>query len=378
MAETKKEAAAAKAVALKPGAKFQTTFYANARAGSAFRWRATHADGRRAPKVILCNDERVEPGQPCEVRVTAHKKPGSAARGAIEVELVRVLSFVLEEGIWLPPVLKLKLEALLDAGMNILLDGPQGSGKTVLARAVARALGMEYVFFNCSSVFEATDFLASVQIRATESGGAETVWVQTDILRAFEAARAAPRRRFLVFLDEFNRCREMARNGVMPALDSTRKMYNPITGKAEPIPDNVAWIAAINNGARFTGTTTVDPAQMDRFAPLKMGYPPEEEEVKILARRHPEVSRKAVRRVVRAANRVRGDRELGLDLSMRATDEACTLLGHPNFSDGADGDDDVLPDILKDTFCARVQGHWSDASTDAGLMWKVVSAALAG
>ncbi len=201
---------------LKPGTKFQTTFFANPRADSPFRWRATHADGRRAPKVILCGDERVEPGQPCEVRVIALKKPGAAARGALVVELVRVLPFVLDDDIWLPPVLKLKLEALLDAGLNILLDGPQGSGKTVLSRAVAKALGMEYVFFNCSSVFEATDFLATLQIRATESGGAETVWVPTDIQRALEDARANPRRRYLVFLDEFNRCREMARNGVMP------------------------------------------------------------------------------------------------------------------------------------------------------------------
>ena len=31
-------------------------------------------------------------------------------------------------------------------------------------------------------------------------------------------------------LPEFNRCRELARNGIMPALDATRKMYNPLTG----------------------------------------------------------------------------------------------------------------------------------------------------
>ncbi|HEV8323844.1 MAG TPA: MoxR family ATPase [Myxococcota bacterium] len=368
MAETK-------VPAMKPGTKFTTVFYVNTKADSRFRWRATHADGKRAAKVILCNDERIEAGVACEVRVAAVRKPAAAGRGHVEVAFVRAVTFVLEEGIWLPPVLKLKLEALLDTGMNILLDGPQGSGKTVLSRAVAKALGMEYVFFNCSSVFEATDFLASLQIRATESGGAETVWVPTDVARAFERARAQPRQRFLVFLDEFNRCREMARNGVMPALDSTRKMFNPITGKAEAIPDNVLWIAAINNGARFTGTTAVDPAQLDRFAPLKMDYPPEDEEVKLLVRRHPNVPQKTVRRLVRVAGRVRGDKELGLDLSMRATDEACTLLGHPNF---AEYDGDALPDILKDSFCARVQGHWSDPATDAGLMWKVVSAALAG
>lgn len=357
-----------KAADIKPGVRFQTVFSANAKEGSPFRWRATHLGDKRAPKVILCNDDAVEPGKVVEVRVQRISKPGSSDRGAIEVEFVRVIEFDLDDSMYVPPVLRLKLQALLETGTNILLDGPQGSGKTTLSREVARALDMEYVYFNCSSIFEATDFLATLQVRAAPTG-VETIWVPTDILRAFERAQAEPGRRFLVFLDELNRCREMARNGIMPALDSTRKMYNPVTGRIEPIPPNVLWIAAINNGAQFTGTTSVDPAQLDRFAPLKVSYLPADEEVRILSGRHPTVPKKVVRKVVKLANVVRTDPELALDMSMRATDEVCTLLGHPNFSDYAG---DPLPELLKDSFCGRVQGLWSDATTDSGLMWSVL------
>ncbi len=358
----------------KEGAKFQTVFYRNPKDDSAFRFRATHIAGQRAPKAVLCDDDRVVPGQLCEVRVRSVHKPRAKDRGFIETELVRAAVFQLDERLWVPEILRLKLEALLEMNMNILLDGPQGSGKTVLARAVADALGMEYVFFNCSAVFEATDFLATLQVRSSpEGGGVETVWLPTDIQLAFERAIEQPERRFLVFLDEFNRCREMARNGVMPALDSTRKMYNPSTGRVTPIPPNILWIAAINNGAQFTGTTTVDPAQLDRFAPLKTDYPPDKEEVRILSERHPHVPAKTVRRLVRAANAVRTSEELGLDMSMRATEEVCALLGHPNF---ATYDGDPLPPLLKDSFCGRVQGRWDDDSSDAGLMWGVVEAAL--
>jgi nitric oxide reductase NorQ protein len=177
----------------------------------------------------------------------------------------------------------------------------------------------------------------------------------------------------MIFLDEFNRCREMARNGIMPALDSTRKLYNPITGTVIDIPDNVLWVAAINNGAQFTGTTSVDPAQMDRFAPLKMEYPPEKEEIRILAERHPEVQRKNVQRIVKAANAVRSDESLRVDLSMRATEEVCLLLGHPNF---AEFSGDPLPELLKTSFCARLPGRWDDPSTDSGLVWQVIVRAL--
>ena len=357
---------------VKAGARYRAMFYLNARSDSPFRLRATHLDGVRAPKVVLCNAEEIEPGQLWEVEVVSITKPRSKDRGAIEVSPVRPVAFHLDDDIYVPEMLARKLEALMEAGLNILLDGPQGSGKTVLTRSLARASGMEYVFFNCSAIFEATDFLATVQVRATDTGGVETTWVKTDILRAFESARAHPAKRFLIFLDEFNRCREMARNGIMPALDSTRRMFNPITGMSEMIPPNIVWVAAINNGAQFTGTTTVDPAQLDRFAPLKITYPPKDEEVAILRGRYPDVSKRLVGTIVDAARAVRGDADLGLDLSMRATEEACLVMSHPNFL----GRDELLPEVLKDTFCGRAQGRWDDEMTDAGMMWKVVSAAL--
>jgi MoxR-like ATPase len=359
--------------AIKVGKTFETVFYANPKAGSPYRFRATHIDGKRAPKVILCGDPRIGPGIPCQVRIATIRKPGSKDRGHIEVEFVRQVTFRLDDSLYVDPLLSRKLQALLESGLNILLDGPQGSGKTVLSRKIAEALGLEYIFFNCSSIYEATDFLATLQIRATPSGQAETVWISTDILRALDEARANPAKRFLIFLDEFNRCREMARNGIMPALDATRRMYNPLTGSTIEIPDNVLWIAAINNGAQFTGTTSVDPAQLDRFAPLKMEYPPQKEEVRILTERHPHVPRERIEKVVTAANAIRGDENLRVDLSVRATEEACLLLGHPNFSEF---DGDPVPEILKTSFCGRFAGRPDDPSADAGLVWQAIVKAL--
>jgi MoxR-like ATPase len=358
---------------LKNGLEFETTFYSNPKDESRFPFRATHMNGKRAPKVILCDDPRIQPGQLCKVRITSVKKPASKERGHIEVEFLSQVDFKIDDSLWVEPGLSLKLQALLESGMNILLDGPQGSGKTVLSRSIAEALGVEYVFFNCSAIYDATDFLATLEIKASATGQPETIWKKTDILRAIEDAHAEPHRRFLIFLDEFNRCREMARNGIMPALDSTRKMYNPLTGSTILIPENILWIAAINNGPQFTGTTNVDPAQLDRFAPLKVGYPPAKEEVAILRRKYPAASPSLVEMLVAAANAVRADEQLRVDLSMRATEEVCILLGHPNFNKLKK---DRLADLLKTSFCGRFTGSWDDPATDAGLVWSVISKAL--
>ena len=43
------------------GSTMETTFWANPVEGSGYRFRATHLDGKRAPKVVLCDDPRKLP-----------------------------------------------------------------------------------------------------------------------------------------------------------------------------------------------------------------------------------------------------------------------------------------------------------------------------
>ena len=357
---------------LKVGAVLESLFWANPVEGSRYRFRATHLDGKRAPKVVLSNDARITPGVPCLVRVVEVTKTDRDDRGVIEVEWVGPAPFRLE-GVWVDPIVSKKLQVLLESGLNILLDGPQGCGKTTLAKSIADALGMEFVFFNCGAVVEASDFLATIQVRASETGHPVTDFVKTEVLIALETATETPERRFLVFLDELNRCPESARNALMPALDATRKLYHPIRNEFLSIPDNVQFVAAVNRGTEFSGTFGIDAAQLDRFAPLQMDYPPPAEEVKLLRARHPELGKAVIETIVHVADAVRHSPELGASLSVRATDEACVYLKHPLME--AD-QSRLLPEVLKSSFCGRFPGRWNDVGSDAGAVWSIVSRVL--
>lgn len=357
---------------LKPGLTAEATFWPNPVEGSEFTLRATHLDGRRAPKVVLTNDSRVVAGAPCLVRIVAITKPERDDRGTIEVEWIGAAPFRIES-VWLDPIVSKKLQVLLQSGLNILLDGPQGCGKTVLARAIAQSLGMEFVFFNCGAVIDASDFFATIQVRASSTGAPVTDFVKTEVLEAIEQAATSPENRYLVFLDELNRCQQSARNALMPALDSTRRVFHPIENRFVAIPDNVQFIAAVNRGREFSGTFAIDAAQLDRFAPLQMDYPPPAEEVKLLAGRHPEVPDTLIEHVVAVADAIRKATDLPGTLSVRATEEACVYLKHPLFSGDARTS---VPEVLRTSFCGRFSGRWNNPDTDAGAVWALMAGRL--
>src|SRR5262249_22230284 len=148
--------------------------------------------------------------------------------------------------------------------------------------------------------------------------------------------------------------------------DSTRRIFHPIENRFLAIPDNVQFIAAVNRGTEFTGTFGIDAAQLDRFPPLEMDYPPPLEEMGLPEGRHPDLSPRVIHLVVDVATALRETAELGSGLSVRATDEACIYLKHPLI---ASERKQMLPEILKSSFCGRYSGRWNDVASDAGAAW---------
>jgi nitric oxide reductase NorQ protein len=329
---------------------------------------APRLDGRRAPR--SCSRTTIASSPACRVvRVVAVHKPERDDRGRIEVEFVaHVWSTIFR--VYLDPVVSKKLQVLLQSGLNILLDGPQGCGKTVLARSIADSLGMVFVFFNCGAVVEASDFLVSIQVRASASGAPVTDFIKTDVLIALEEAGDTPtgatscsRRAEPLPGERAQRADARARRDP-PRVPSDREHVHPDPGQrvvhrgGQPRP-------RVHRNVRHRRRSSTARAAADG--------PAAESQTEILARRHPTVSATNLEIIVAVADAIRHAADLTGSLSVRATDEACTYLAHPLFADdGKRG----LPEILKSSFCGRFPGRWDDVTTDAGAVWALVRKTL--
>lgn len=149
-------------------------------------------------------------------------------------------------------------------GGHVLLEDVPGTGKTVLARAFAISLGLNFTRVQFTPDLLPTD-LTGLSIYNRDKG--EFVFkagpVFTDILLA----------------DEINRATPKTQSAILEAMAENQTTIDGITHK---LSDNF-FVMATQNPIEYEGTFPLPEAQLDRFAfMIKIGYPPHEMETEML------------------------------------------------------------------------------------------------
>ena len=161
------------------------------------------------------------------------------------------------------PALRLVLVALLADGHALIEDVP-GVGKTLLARATARALGLE------SARIQGTPDLLPGDVTGAsvlEDGRFRFVPgpVFTNILLVDEINRATPRTQSAL-------------------LEAMQERQVSVEGETRPLPDPFV-VLATQNPIEYEGTFALPEAQLDRFlVRIAIGYPDAQAERRIARR----------------------------------------------------------------------------------------------
>ena len=198
----------------------------------------------------------------------------------MEKKLQAIISEVQKAVIGKQTVIEKVLMALLADG-HILLDDIPGVGKTTLALALSRALGLQYNRIQFTPDVLPSDIVGfSVYNKAT--GG-------------FEYKSGVVTNTNLLLGDEINRTSSKTQSALLEAMEERQVT---VDGRTYPLQTPFTVIATQNN-VGTAGTQTLPYAQMDRFlVRLSIGYPDYEAQMTILRDRQNAEPLSAVREVV--------------------------------------------------------------------------------
>lgn len=266
--------------------------------------------------------------------------------------------------------IRLVLTALL-AGGHCLLEDVPGVGKTMLVKAVARALGCNFQRIQFTPDLLPSDITGF------------SIFDQREQIFKF---RKGPIFGQVILADEINRTSPRTQSALLQALDEHAITVDGVTYEFE----EPFFVLATENPIEFNGTYSLPEAQLDRFLfKFKLGYPTKDEELKILQSKrrtsyldqiHTEIGPEAILRwradvdevivdesiehyIVDLARRTREHRHVYLGASPRAS---LALLNASKALAFVSDRDYVIPDDVKH-LTPYVFGHRIMLTEDAKL-----------
>ena len=156
-------------------------------------------------------------------------------------------------------------------GMPVLIKGPTGCGKTRFVQHMAHRLNLPLYTVACHDDLSAADLIGRHLI------GAQGTWWQDGPLTR------AVREGGICYLDEVVEARQDTVVVLHPLADDRRELFLERTGEVLKAPPSFMLVVSYNPGYQNL-LKGMKPSTRQRFVAMRFGYPPESEEVRIVAR----------------------------------------------------------------------------------------------
>ena len=198
--------------------------------------------------------------------------------------------------------------AALDADRHVLLEGPPGTGKSTLLRAVAESLGIGFVFVEGNAELTPARLVGHFDpARVLNEGYEPDVFVDGPLVTAMRDGS-------LLYVEEINRIPEETLN-VLITVMSENELNVPRFGRVVASP-GFRLVAAMNP-FDAVGTARISGAVYDRVCRVSMGYQSADDEVRIASRGVDDLPTGWLDKVVDLVRRTRSHPDLRVGSSVR-------------------------------------------------------------
>lgn len=213
--------------------------------------------------------------------------------------------------------------AALAAGRHMLLEGPPGTGKSTLLRAVAHGLGLSFEFVEGNAELTPARLVGHFDpARVLNDGYSPDVFVDGPLVTALREGS-------LLYVEEINRIPEETLN-VLITVMSESELNVPRLGRIAA-SGGFRLVAAMNP-FDAVGTARISSAIYDRVCRVSLSYQSADEEAQIVRRNMPLPPDAAavpdadwIRNIVEVVRRTRGHPDLRVGSSVRGAIDAALV-----------------------------------------------------